>query len=126
MIALINVRMVEEGCGCGAWGYMLYIYKESNSRSKLGLFLMCSLNLGFAKYFVFSASTLNITSCAVVGFESEVNESHFFNLETRMRISPDQSRTSRRYENFLHLISGFEIKIYYLHSQATRREREFF
>ena len=48
---------------------MLYIYKESNSRSKLGLFLMCSLNFGFAKYFVFSASTLNITSCAVVGFE---------------------------------------------------------
>ena len=45
---------------------MLYIYKESNSRSKLGLFLMCSLNFGFAKYFVFSASTLNITSCAVV------------------------------------------------------------
>ena len=30
-----------------------------------------------------------------------VNESHFFNFETRMRISPIQSRTSRRDENFL-------------------------
>ena len=62
--------MIAKKEGFEVWGYMLYIYKESNSRSKLGLFLMCSLNFGFAKYFVFSASTLNITSCAVVGFES--------------------------------------------------------
>ena len=32
-----------------------------------------------------------------------VNESHFFNFETRMRISPIQSRTSRRDETFLTL-----------------------
>ena len=33
----------------------------------------------------------------------EVNESHFFNFETRMRISPIQSGTSRRDENILTL-----------------------
>ena len=56
-----------------------------------------------------------------------------------MRISPIQSRTSRRDENLWHLISGFEtrprkmsfnlrhrdeIEIYYLQSQTSRRERE--
>ena len=30
----------------------------------------------------------------------EHSEKHFFNLETRMRISPIQSRTSRQDENF--------------------------
>ena len=63
----------------------------------------------------------------------------FFNLKTRMRISPIQSRTLRRDENLWHLISGFEtrprkmsfnlrhrdrIEIYYLQSQTLRRERE--
>ena len=33
----------------------------------------------------------------------EVSESHFFNLETRMRISPIQSRTLRRDREFLTL-----------------------
>ena len=37
---------------------------------------------------------------------SEVNESHFFNFETRMRISSIHSRTSRRDENFLTLNLG--------------------
>ena len=70
---------------------------------------------------------------------AEHSEKHFFNLETRMRISPIQSRTSRRDENLWHLISGFEtrprkmsfnlrhrdeIEIYYLQSQTSRRERE--
>ena len=70
---------------------------------------------------------------------TEHSEKHFFNLETRMRISPIQSRTSRRDENLWHLISGFEtrprkmsfnlrhrdeIEIYYLQSQTSRRERE--
>ena len=41
------------------------------------------------KYFQFKAD-----------FDPEVNESHFFNFETRMRIFPIQSRTSRRDENF--------------------------
>ena len=62
-----------------------------------------------------------------------------FNLETRMRISPIQSRTSRRDGNFWHLISGIEtrprkfvfnlrhrdeIEIYYLQFQTLRREQE--
>ena len=36
-------------------------------------------------------------------FEREVSESHFFNLEARMRISLIQSRTSRRDREFLTL-----------------------
>ena len=35
--------------------------------------------------------------------KSEVSESHFFILETRMRVSPIQSRTSRRDREFLTL-----------------------
>ena len=71
----------------------------------------------------------------------EVNESHFFNFETRMRISPIQSPTLRRDENFFdswsqasrrdrekfffNLGHRDEIEIYYFHSQASRQEREF-
>ena len=44
-------------------------------------------------------------------YEAEVNESHFFNFETRMKISPIQSRTSRRDENFLTLNLGLRDKI---------------
>ena len=39
----------------------------------------------------------------IVTFESEVSESRFFNLETRMRVSPIQSRSSRRDREFLTL-----------------------
>ena len=82
---------------------------------------------------IFTDSYLSTTGGA------EHSEKHFFNLETRMRISPIQSRTSRRDENLWHLISGFEtrprkmsfnlrhrdeIEIYYLQSQTSRRERE--
>ena len=42
--------------------------------------------------------TLNLPEEKV--FETEVNESYFFNFETRMRISPIQSCTLRRDENF--------------------------
>ena len=37
------------------------------------------------------------------GCKPEVSESHLFNLETRMRISPIQSRTSRRDREFMTL-----------------------
>ena len=40
---------------------------------------------------------------AVKDFKPEVSESHFFNLETRMRISLIQSRTSRQDREFLTL-----------------------
>ena len=43
--------------------------------------------------------------------DPEVNESHFFNFETRMRISSIQSRTSRRDENFLTLNLGLRDEI---------------
>ena len=56
----------------------------------------------------------------------EHSEKHFFNLETRMRISPIQSRTSRRDENLWHLISGFETRPRKMsfQSQASRRDRD--
>ena len=65
------------------------------------------------------------------GFVSVVSESRFFNLETRMRVSLIQSRTSRRDREFLTLnlrlrdetekkSPPIEIEIYYLHSQASR------
>ena len=41
---------------------VLYIYKESSSMSRLGLFLIWSLNSGLARYFFFSARTFIITS----------------------------------------------------------------
>ena len=40
---------------------------------------------------------------SVLDMVTEVSESHFFNLKTRMRISPIQSRTSRRDREFLTL-----------------------
>ena len=74
-------------------------------------------------------------------YEAEVSESHFFILETRMRASLVQSRTSRRDREFLTLSNRLrddtekkispnlrhrdEIEIYHSHSQAPRREREF-
>ena len=56
----------------------------------------------------------------------EHSEKHFFNLETRMRISTNQSRTSRRDENLWHLISGFETRPRKMsfQSQASRRDRD--
>ena len=75
------------------------------------------------------------------GLGPEVSESHFFILETRMRVSLIQSRTSRRDREFLTLNLRLrdetekktsstlrhrdEIEIYYGHSQASRRDREF-
>ena len=52
----------------------------------------------------------------------------FFNYETRMRLSSIQSCRWRRDENFLTLNLRLrdEIEIYYLHSQALRRESEIF
>ena len=41
--------------------------------------------------------------CPFLLFKTEVSESHFFILETRMRVSPIQSRTSRRDREFLTL-----------------------
>ena len=65
--------------------------------------------------------------------KAEVSESHFFNLETRMRIYRFNLAHRDETENLRHLISGFEtrlrktsfnlrhrdeIEIYYIHSQA--------
>ena len=51
--------------------------------------------------------------------------SQFFNFETRMRISPIQSRTSRRDETFLTLNLGFETRSRksLLQSRALRQDR---
>ena len=60
------------------------------------------------------------------GFAPGHSVKHFFNLETRMRISLIQSRTSRRDENLWHLISGFETRPRKMsfQSQASRRDRD--
>ena len=50
-------------------------------------------------------SACNLEICCTRGQQEE-----FFNPETRMRISPIQSRTSRRDENFWHSISGFKTR----------------
>ena len=63
-----------------------------------------------------------------VYIKAEVSESHFFNLKTRMRISPTQSRTSKRDQKFLilnlmlrdetdeksSLISGIETRLRFI------------
>ena len=57
---------------------------------------------------------------------SEVNESHFFNIETRMRISPIQSGTSRQEENFLTLDLRLrdEIEKNIIQSRSSRGDRD--
>ena len=60
-------------------------------------------------------------------FAPVVTESHFFNLETRMRVSPIQSRSSRRDRDLSSSLSDFETRtrIPLIWSHFSRRDREF-
>ena len=59
-------------------------------------------------------------------FESEVSETHFFILETRMRVFLIHSRTSRRDREFLTLNLRLrdETEKNVIQSQASRRDRD--
>ena len=61
-------------------------------------------------------------------FEAEISEKHFSTLETRMRISHIQSRTSRREREFLspNLMLRDKTENNFLQSQASRRDRDLF
>ena len=62
-----------------------------------------------------------------IAAEPEVSESVFFNIETRPRIPDTCSQASRQDREKIssNLRHRDEIEIYYLHSQTSRREREF-
>ena len=59
---------------------------------------------------------------------AEISENHFSVLETRMRISHIQSRTSRREREFLspNLMLREKTENNFLQSQASRRDRDLF
>ena len=61
-------------------------------------------------------------------FEAEISEKHFSTLETRMRTSHTQSRTSRREREFLspNLMLRDQTGSNCLQSQASRRDRDLF
>ena len=71
----------------------------------------------FKEFFFEAVISLNQWSARVV----------FFNLETRPRIPDTYSQASRRDREKISFNLGHrdEIEIYYSHSQASRREREF-
>ena len=60
--------------------------------------------------------------------DSEISEKHFSTLETRMRISHIQSRTSRRERDFLspNLMLRDKTENNFFQSQASRRDRDLF
>ena len=59
---------------------------------------------------------------------SEISEKHFSTVETRMRISHIQSRTSRRERDFLspNLMLPDKTENNFFQSQASRRDRDLF
>ena len=61
-------------------------------------------------------------------FLPEISEKHFSTLETRMRISHIQSRTSRRERDFLspNLMLRDKTENNFFQSQASRRDRDLF
>ena len=61
-------------------------------------------------------------------FKTEISEKHFSTLETRMRISHIQSRTSRRERDFLspNLMLRDKTENNFFQSQASRRDRDLF
>ena len=60
--------------------------------------------------------------------KAEISEKHFSTLETRMRISHIQSRTSRRERDFLspNLMLRDKTENNFFQSQASRRDRDLF
>ena len=62
------------------------------------------------------------------GSVTEISEKHFSTLETRMRISHIQSRTSRRERDFLspNLMLRDKTENNFFQSQASRRDRDLF
>ena len=67
----------------------------------------------------FPSVLLMLITFATTFFKPEVSESHFFIIETRMRVS--QASRQDREKISANLGHRDEFEIYYLHSQASRR-----